>query len=121
MTNSLKRLFAKGRMKSGEMNETEKKYEREILKPMLLSGGILWYKFESITFTIAECKKGCRYTPDFIIMLPDGSLEAHEVKGCKAVFRDDARVKCKVFAEQYPIPLTVCYPVRHGGWEYEQF
>lgn len=117
MTNSLKRLFAKGRLKSGEMNETEKKYTKH-LETELWCGNISWFKFEGMTFKLAD---GCRYTPDFVIMRQDGSLEAHEVKGCKAVFRDDARVKCKVFSEKYPIPLTVCYPVRHGGWEYEQF
>ena len=66
----------------------------------------------------------CRYYPDFLVMLPDGRLEVHEVKARAAngSFRaeEDARVKLKVCAEKFPFPLVVVWPKQGGaknGWE----
>lgn len=56
-------------------------------------------------------------------MRSDGSLELHEVKGARAIFRDDARVKVKMAAELFPFKVIVVYPKpkRTGGWEVEEF
>lgn len=51
---------------------------------------------QAITLRLAN---GCRYTPDFATMLADGSLSFWEVKG---FMRDDAAVKLKVAAAQFP-------------------
>ena len=55
-----------------------------------------------------------RYTPDFLVELPGGLLELHEVKG---FWRDDARVKFKVAAELFPMFRFVAVKRKHRQWE----
>lgn len=112
-----KRLLAKGRLKQGELNPCESKYQRH-LELRKQAGEVLWYKFEAITFKLAE---RTTYRPDFMVMLADGSLETHEVKGAKAIFMDDAKVKVKVFAEQFPIRMLVVYPTKNNQWIIEEY
>lgn len=90
-----KRILALGRMKQGKMNKTELEYEQQ-LKWRQRAGEIAWYKFEGIKLRLAD---NTFYTPDFFVMLTDGALEVHEVKGH---WTDDARVKIKVAADLYP-------------------
>lgn len=111
-----KRIQALGRLKAGVMNKTEKAYA-SFLRILLFEQEILWYKWEGIKFRLAD---RTYYEPDFAIMKPDGSIEIHEVKGAKAIFADDARVKIKVCAEQYPFRFFAVYP-KNSGWEYEEF
>lgn len=112
-------LFAKGRLKTGEMNKTETKYA-EYLKQLQQNGDICWWKFESIKFRLAD---NCFYTPDFIILNNDCSVEIHEVKGAKAIFQDDAKVKIKVAAENFPFRFKVIYPNKKmpTGWEVVEY
>jgi hypothetical protein len=100
-------------MKQGVMNRTEAAYAQQ-LEARKLAGKISWYRFEGWKFRLAD---GCFYTPDFAVMLADGSLEAHEVKG---FWTDDARVKVKVAAEMYPVRFVAIKRVRQG-WEVEEF
>lgn len=54
-------------------------------------------------------------------MLSTGEMELHEVKG---FWTDDARVKTKVAADQYPfriIGVTVKPKKAGGGWNIEVF
>jgi len=99
-------LFALGRLKQGERNKTEQAYE-DLLKAMQISGEILWYKFECIKLRLAD---NTFYMPDFLVMKANGELEAHEIKGAKAIFMDDARVKIKVAAETFPFKFIAVYP-----------
>lgn len=112
-----KKFYALGRLKDGAMNKTEAAYE-SYLKTLLMAGELLWYKFEGMKFRLAD---NTFYTPDFIVMLADGQIEAREVKG---FWQDDARVKIKVAAEMYPLKF-VAVKVRAkkdgGGWEEEVF
>lgn len=61
------------------------------------------------------------YTPDFMVLLQDGSIEYHEVKGSwKAPNQEDSKVKIKVAAEQHWWALFVSIeikkiPKKHGG------
>ena len=57
---------------------------------------ILAYEYESITFRLAP---KTTYTPDFLVVLPDGKVQIHEVKGFA---REDAIIKFKVAAQQNP-------------------
>lgn len=98
------RLYAKGRMKSGQMNRTEKAYAAW-LEAEKHAGRIMAYWFEALKLKIAE--GACFYTPDFLVLRPDGTLELHEVKGSPAIFADDAKVKVKACATQYPFPVFV--------------
>ena len=108
---------ALGRLKSGQMNKTESAYA-EYLKIKLCAGDILWYKFEGIKFKLAD---NTHYTPDFAVMMSDGQIEIHEVKG---FWLDKARVKIKVAADMYPfkfIAIKVKSKKSGGGWEVELF
>lgn len=108
---------ALGRLKTGEMNATEREYAR-VLELRRQAGQIDWFKFEGITFKLAD---DTRYTPDFAVLNADGTLEMHEVKGH---FVDDAKVKVKVAADMFPVRFVVVKKRRKkdgGGWEVEYF
>ena len=86
------------------------------------AGLILKYWFERFTWKIASNR--CSYTPDFLVMRPDKTLELHEVKGSLKIFADDAKVKCKVCADECPIPLFIVTPKTKkegGGWNVEAY
>ena len=111
-----KKTFAVGRMKSGTMNNTEAAYA-QLLDLMITQGKIAWYKFEGITLKLADMT---RYTPDFIVMLDNGEIEIHEVKGSLSFIQDDAKVKIKVAADIFPFRFIIVAPraKKHGGgWE----
>jgi hypothetical protein len=115
---------ALGRLKSGEMNGTEARYAGE-LELRRRVGEIAWWKFEAMKFRLAD---NTFYSPDFIVMLADGTLEAHEVKGkttktTKAGVKydapfamDDAKAKIKIAAELFPLQFIVVFPATGGGW-----
>ena len=77
---------------SDEMNSWERRYAAW-LELRLRAGQIQHYSFE-IKIRLA---KKCYYTPEFHVIDQNGQHEFHEVKG---FWRDDARVKIKVAAEQ---------------------
>lgn len=89
-------MQALGRMKVGAMNKTEQAYAEHLAR-LKSTGEVLWFKFEGMKFRLAD---STFYTPDFVVMRADGSLEAHEVKG---FWQDDAKVKIKVAADLYPL------------------
>ena len=71
------RTQALGRLPGGEMNKTEAAYNR-LLETRLGVGDIRWFKFEPINIRSGA---KCFYSVDFMVMLADGTIEAHEVKG----------------------------------------
>ena len=75
------------------MNSWEQKHA-DWLKLEQYAGRVKSFAYESVKLRLAN---RTWYTPDFIVVKPDGGLEFHEVKG---FWRDDARVKIKVAAEQ---------------------
>lgn len=106
---------ALGRLKPGKQNKTEAEYA-QVLELRRQAGQIEWYKFEGITFKIAD---DTRYTPDFAVMNADGTMEMHEVKG---FFTDDAKVKVKVAADMFPFQFILIRKLAKkygGGWEHE--
>ena len=108
---------ALGRLKVGTMNKTEAAYAAT-LDERLHAGEVAWFKFEGIKLRLAD---NTFYTPDFAVMLSDGALEMHEVKG---FWQDDARVKIKIAAELYPmrfIGVRVRNKKEGGGWSIEEF
>lgn len=111
-----RKTFALGRLKSGTMNKTEAEYAK-ILEARRACGNVLWYRFEGVTLKLAD---NTRYTPDFIVMLDSGELEAHEVKGSMSFIQDDAKVKIKVAADIFPFRFILVAPrakKNGGGWE----
>ena len=111
------RSFALGRLKTGQMNKTEKAYH-DRLELLRHSGEIQWFKFEGVKLRLAD---NTFYSPDFFVMSKDGTLEAHEVKG---FWQDDARAKIKIAADLYPfrfIAVKVVAKKHGGGWSVEEF
>ncbi len=109
--------FALGRLKSGKMNKTEQEYCKR-LNLLKHTGEVLWYRFEGIKLRLAD---NTFYTPDFAVLAADGVMEIHEVKG---YWMDDARVKIKVAADQYPFRFLAVKkkPKKSGGgWGIELF
>jgi len=94
------RDYALGRLKTGQMNKTEEAYNVH-LRYRLMAGELLWMRFEGLKLRLAD---NTFYTPDFAVMSADGVMECHEVKG---FWRDDAKVKVKVAAEQYPFRFFI--------------
>lgn len=103
------RKFGKGRIAQGRMNRLESKYAR-LLAIRVAAGELLWWKFEPLRLRLAD---NTFYEIDFLVMLADGVLEVHEVKG---EWTDDARVKIKVAAEQFPVFRFAAFrmPLRAG-------
>jgi len=58
-----------------------------------------------------------------MVINKDSEVEFHEVKGHKKVFMDDAKVKIKAAAMNFPFKFLVCYPKPKklgGGWDIEE-
>lgn len=112
-------MQALGRLKAGAMNQTEAAYARHLLHRQA-AGEIVWHRFEGLTLKLAS---RATYTPDFVVMRADGQIELHEVKGAKAIFRDDARAKTRIAAGEFPFRVLVVYPRDRAfsGWDIEEF
>lgn len=110
-------LQALGRLKTGAMNKTEQAYATT-LEHRRHAGEVAWFKFEGIKLRLAD---NTFYSPDFAVMLADGQLEMHEVKG---FWTDDGRAKIKIAADMYPmrfIAIKVKPKKNGGGWDIEVF
>jgi len=110
-------LQALGRLKTGTLNKTEQAYAT-LLKDWQQCGIVAWFKFEGVKLRLAD---NTFYTPDFAVMLADGHMEMHEVKG---FWQDDARAKIKIAADMYPFRFVAVRPKPKkdgGGWDKEEF
>ena len=110
-------FFAQGRLKPGQMNETEKLYASD-LELQQAAGAILWWRFQGLKLRLAD---NTFYTPDFNVIARDAVMECHEIK---SFWQDDARVKIKVAADLYPFrfrAFTKRSKKSGGGWEEEDF
>lgn len=107
------RMYALGRLKTGQMNKTEAAYAAH-LEARRRAGEIAWIKFEGVKLRLAD---NTFYSPDFAVMGADGVLEMHEVKG---FMKDDAAVKLKVTADMYPFRFLLVRArakKNGGGWD----
>lgn len=113
-----KSFQALGRLKTGQMNKTEAAYEKSLSIQKNVTGNVAWYKFEGVKLRLAD---NTFYTPDFAVMLTNGEMEMHEVKG---FWQDDARAKIKIAADMYPFRFVAvkARAQKHGGgWDLEEF
>ena len=94
----------------GGMNKTEAAYAAH-LQLRQQAGEIAWFAFEAVKLRLAD---KTFYTPDFAVMLADGTIEQHEVKG---FMYDDAAVKIKVAASLYPFVFRLIRMPRKGQWD----
>lgn len=95
------------------MNKTEQAYAAH-LALLQRAGEIREYRFEPLKLRLAD---KTFYTPDFAVVRAD-CLELHEVKG---FWEDDARVKIKVAAAQYPWFRFVAVQRKRQQWVMEEF
>lgn len=108
-------MRALGRLRAGVMNKTEAAYAGH-LALRKIAGEVVWFAFEGVKFRLAD---GCFYTPDFLVMLANGELQVHEVKG--GFIRDDALVKLKIAAERYPFLFILAqYKNKATGWTFRE-
>jgi len=114
--------YAKGfqRGKKKGQNKAEAAYDA-YLWGLKVSGQILDYWYEGITLKLAD---DTRYTPDFLVLAIDSTLECHEVKAGKlnpttgkvdAISEDAGKIKIKVAAEKFPICFKVAALCK-GAW-----
>ncbi|MBE6441483.1 MAG: DUF1064 domain-containing protein [Desulfovibrio desulfuricans] len=98
------------------MNKLESRYAGR-LEALRRAGKIVFWKFEAVALRLAD---RTTYNPDFYLMLPDGSVGFHETKG---FWRDDARAKIKVAAEQFPelFFVAVQWDSKAKAWKFERF
>jgi hypothetical protein len=83
------------------MNGLERKYASH-LEIRKLAGEVWRYDFQPEKLRLAD---RTWYEPDFRVILENGVIEYHEVKG--GHMEDDAAVKLKVVAEQHPYPFVL--------------
>jgi len=87
---------ARGRTaRTDGMNNLERRYY-DHLRTLQLAGKIHSFAYERHNLKLAD---RTYYKPDFEVMLPDGTIEFHETKG---FMQEDANVKIKVAADQFP-------------------
>lgn len=92
------------------MNKLERRYSE-----LLAADPNVWsFYFGSVKFRLAN---NTWYTPDFFVILQDGTAEVHETKG---YWEDDARVKWKATADLYPFPF-VAVTWKDKAWAFERY
>lgn len=111
--------LSRGRIaKRGEMNKTESEYASG-LDSDKRAGEIIEYWFEPFSLRLSNPPEGqpARYTPDFLVLMPDGLTVVIDVKGSGL---DDpasiVRIKCA--AEQFPLwkfMIAKKQPKKNGG------
>jgi hypothetical protein len=104
--------------KPGEdgMNQLERRYSLH-LEALRIAGEIHAWAFEPEKFRLALKGDACFYTPDFRVLLNDGTVEFRDTKG---FMQEDALIKIKWFVSQHPYPLVVVRWVK-GEWQMERF
>lgn len=111
------RVRGRGRMvrhEVGRMNKLETAYAG-LLAAEQAAGRVVRFQFEALKLRLAD---STFYSPDFLVLLVDGSIELHEVKGH---WEDDARVKWKAVAEQFFEFYFVAVTRTGGVWQFERY
>jgi hypothetical protein len=112
---------AKGRKRAAEerMNKGEARYA-QILTARQAAGLVSAWWYEGMSWRLAD---ETHYRPDFVVLLPDGTMELHEVKPASREDGGDdfgatpeAWVKLKVVAEHAPFPVVVVWQ-KGGTWQ----
>ena len=104
--------------KPGEPNSLERAWG-EVLEARKAANEILDYTYEPEALRIAwktETARGSTYCPDFRVVMPDGEIRFHEVKG---FMRDDAKLKIKLASNLHPYRFFLV--TKKGGvWKEEE-
>lgn len=122
---------ARARHAPGEMNQTERAFADQVIRPLWMAREIAWWGFECLKLQIGE---RCWYEPDFVVVYLDGTIECNEVKkvyqpskaqrakgkGEYVGWEDDARVKIKAAASRYPFFRFRAAALGPRGWQFEE-
>jgi hypothetical protein len=105
----------------GRMNKLEAAYEAQVLMPLRLAGKVISLGFECLRLRLAD---KTTYTPDFFVQAADLVLELHEVKPWSGkldgpFWEEDARLKWKLAAEEYPCFRVFAVTLAPDGWRAE--
>lgn len=109
------RIRARRRHVAGEMNGLESRYAGH-LDMLKITGQIQGWRFEAVKLKLAP---KTFITPGFWVVMLDGTVEFHEVKG---FWEDDARVKIKIAAEMFhEFGFVAVTKDKRSIWAFERF
>jgi hypothetical protein len=113
---------ARTRGRDRGMNKTEL-YYASYLDGQKVAGKVHEWMFEGIKLRLADLTY---LTIDFVVIMADGSIELHDTKAWwkkagKVGITEDASVKMKVAAEQFPWLTIKCVWERDGRWHYKEY
>lgn len=94
------KLTAKAFKRADGMNNLEREYA-SLLDMERQTNRIQWWKYEAVKLRLGD---GTFYTPDFMVVSKDGTVEMHETKG---FMREAARVRLNTAAEMYPFRFVL--------------
>ncbi len=104
--------------KPGVLNGTEQE-RADQLEAARRAGEVLAWWFSPLRMRLAG--DNAFYTPDFMVLYPDGAIVIEEVKG---FWEEAALVRIKVAADRYPFAfraLTKRPKKLGGGWDVREF
>lgn len=114
--------YAKATFRRGRMNKTEQRYAAH-LHLLKHAGEVLEYAYEPMRFRLAD---NAFYTPDFRVVMADGTCELHEIKGAKKghgkgyYVTETGQLRIKVAAEMHPFRFVKVWPAGAGAWKSEE-
>lgn len=108
---------------AGVMNKLEARYAA-FLKEQEQLGYVAWWAYEPMKFKLAD---RTYWTPDFIIMRPDGAIEVHDTKGTtskagvkKPFAEEHSKIKIKACADKFPFRFFVAW-LNAGVWQLDEY
>jgi hypothetical protein len=108
-------VVARATEPASRMNKGETAYSKH-LETLRRAGEIARWDFEPEKFRLAD---NCYLKIDFRVVLPDGVVEFHDVKGRKGdgpFVEEDAMLKYRFVAEHHPYRFFLVWPAKGGGW-----
>jgi hypothetical protein len=106
----------------GKKNKSEAAYARW-LDHLTAKGEVCRYWFEPFSLRLTECESGqpARYSPDFLVLIPDGSTYVDDVKTDRGFDDPAALVRIKAAADRYPLwRFRIVRPIRGGGFDVKE-
>jgi hypothetical protein len=108
-----------GRSQWARMNKGERRYH-DHLTALRAAGRVLWFAYEPWSIRLAD---STHYQCDFGVLLADGTLEIHDVKGRKGeryYVEEDSWVKIKTVASLQPMVVRIVWQMPDGYWKSEE-
>jgi hypothetical protein len=113
---------------AGVMNKLEAKYA-EYLEQQRRDGYVDCFEYEPVKFKLAD---KTYYTPDFVVMRPDGLIEVHDTKGTttrrdgagsrvkKPFYEQHSAIKIKSCAAKFPFRFFMVW-MNEGVWQLDEY